>query len=33
MKWVTQDLDSRALSITSAGRRQFASRFGLNAPD
>jgi DNA-binding transcriptional ArsR family regulator len=28
-KWVVQDLDSRALSITSFGRREMLSRFGL----
>jgi DNA-binding transcriptional ArsR family regulator len=30
-RWVTQDLDSRALSITPGGRRELNSRFGLNA--
>jgi len=29
-KWVTQDLDCRALSITSRGRRELQIRFGLN---
>jgi hypothetical protein len=29
-KWLLQDLDSRALTITPAGRREFHSRFGLN---
>jgi DNA-binding transcriptional ArsR family regulator len=29
-KWVTQDLDSRALGITSLGRREMQSRFGLS---
>ena len=29
-KWVTQDLDSRALAITSLGRREMLARFGLN---
>jgi DNA-binding transcriptional ArsR family regulator len=29
-KWVTQDLDSRALGITSHGRREMLSRFGLH---
>jgi DNA-binding transcriptional ArsR family regulator len=29
-KWVTQDLDSRALDITSLGRREIRSRFGIN---
>jgi DNA-binding transcriptional ArsR family regulator len=28
-RWVTQDLDSRALSLTSAGRREFRARFGV----
>lgn len=28
-KWVTQDLDSRALSITRAGRRELQRRFSL----
>jgi len=28
-KWVVQDLDSRALSVTSAGRRALGHRFGL----
>jgi DNA-binding transcriptional ArsR family regulator len=28
-KWVTQDLDSRALSITRQGRREFLNRFGV----
>ena len=28
-RWVTQDLDSRALSVTSLGRRELASRFGI----
>ena len=28
-KWVTQDLDSRSLSVTRAGRRELLSRFGL----
>ncbi len=30
-RWVTQDLDSRALAITSLGRREMLIRFGLNA--
>jgi DNA-binding transcriptional ArsR family regulator len=29
-KWVLQDLDSRALSITSLGRREMLARFGLH---
>jgi DNA-binding transcriptional ArsR family regulator len=29
-KWVTQDLDCRALAITSLGRREMLTRFGLN---
>src|SRR5271169_4712917 len=28
-KWVVQDLDSRALSVTSQGRRELLTRFGL----
>jgi hypothetical protein len=28
-KWVVPDLDSRALSITTAGRREMCARFGL----
>ena len=28
-KWVTQELDSRALSVTSLGRRELRARFGL----
>jgi DNA-binding transcriptional ArsR family regulator len=28
-KWVTQDLDSRALTVTRLGRSEFLSRFGL----
>jgi hypothetical protein len=28
-KWVAQDLDSRALSITSLGHREMRNRFGL----
>src|ERR1035438_3951831 len=28
-KWVVQDLDSRALSVTSYGRREMLARFGL----
>jgi len=30
-KWVVQDLDSRALGVTSLGRREMLSRFGLRA--
>jgi DNA-binding transcriptional ArsR family regulator len=29
-KWLTQDLDSRALSVTSLGRREMQTRFGLH---
>jgi DNA-binding transcriptional ArsR family regulator len=29
-KWVAQDLDSRALSVTSVGRREMRVRFGLH---
>ena len=32
-KWVTQDLDSRALTLTVQGRREFASRWGLVLPE
>ena len=28
-RWVTQDLDSRALAVTSFGRREMQNRFGL----
>jgi len=28
-KWVVQDLDSRALSVTKAGRREMRARFGI----
>ncbi len=31
-KWVTQDLDSRALYVTGFGRRELLARFGLSAP-
>jgi DNA-binding transcriptional ArsR family regulator len=30
-RWVTRDLDSRALAITSLGRREMLIRFGLHA--
>lgn len=29
-KWVVQDFDSRAISITSSGRRELLTRFGLH---
>lgn len=29
-KWVTQDLDSRTLEVTSLGRREMLTRFGLH---
>jgi DNA-binding transcriptional ArsR family regulator len=29
-KWVVQDLDSRALGVTSLGRREMLARFGLH---
>jgi DNA-binding transcriptional ArsR family regulator len=32
-KWVVQDLDSRALGVTSLGRREMLARFGLRAPE
>jgi hypothetical protein len=28
-KWVTQELDSRALRLTSTGRKELKSRFGI----
>jgi hypothetical protein len=31
-KWVTQDLDGRALAITAVGRREMRLRFGLSDP-
>jgi DNA-binding transcriptional ArsR family regulator len=30
-RWVVQDLDSRALTVTSLGRREMQNRFGLQA--
>jgi len=30
-KWVTQDLDSRALAVTKAGQREMLARFGLRS--
>jgi hypothetical protein len=30
-KWVSKELDSRALSVTSRGRREMLARFGLQA--
>jgi len=30
-RWVTQELDSRALSLTGLGRREMRTRFGLKA--
>lgn len=30
-RWVTQELDSRALAVTSLGRREMMARFGLQA--
>jgi DNA-binding transcriptional ArsR family regulator len=32
-KWLLQDLDSRALSVTAHGRRQLHSRFGLSVSE
>ncbi|WP_244220747.1 ArsR/SmtB family transcription factor [Pseudomonas kribbensis] len=32
-KWVTQDLDSRALTLTAAGRKEMTARFGGKWPD
>jgi hypothetical protein len=31
-KWVTQDLDSRALALTVLGRKEFGKRFGVELP-
>ena len=31
-KWVTQDLDSRALALTALGRKEFSSRFAVELP-
>ncbi|MDX9669706.1 MULTISPECIES: helix-turn-helix transcriptional regulator [unclassified Pseudomonas] len=31
-KWVTQDLDSRALALTTLGRREIGVRFGVELP-
>lgn len=31
-KWIVQDLDGRALSVTSLGRREMLSKFGLSVP-
>ena len=31
-KWVTQDLDSRALALTVLGRKEIAGRFGIELP-
>jgi len=31
-KWVYRDLDSRALSVTTRGRREFRVRFGISVP-
>ncbi|MBZ9781849.1 metalloregulator ArsR/SmtB family transcription factor [Pseudomonas sp. REP124] len=31
-KWVTQDLDSRALALTALGRKEISARFGLVVP-
>lgn len=31
-RWVTQDLDCRALTVTRAGRREMLARFGLDDP-
>jgi DNA-binding transcriptional ArsR family regulator len=32
-KWVVQDLDSRALDVTSLGRREMLTRFGVHVSD
>jgi len=31
-KWVTQDLDSRALALTALGRKELSSRFAMELP-
>ncbi|MDZ3827135.1 ArsR/SmtB family transcription factor [Pseudomonas monsensis] len=31
-KWVTQDLDSRAVALTALGRREIGTRFGVEVP-
>jgi DNA-binding transcriptional ArsR family regulator len=31
-KWVTQDLDSRALALTAVGRKEISARFGVELP-
>jgi DNA-binding transcriptional ArsR family regulator len=31
-KWLTQDLDSRALALTTLGRKEISARFGLKVP-
>jgi hypothetical protein len=31
-KWLTQDLDSRALALTAAGRKELGSRFAIELP-
>jgi len=31
-KWVTQDLDSRALALTALGRKEMGGRFGVELP-
>ena len=33
MRWVSRDLDSRALTVTPAGRRELLKRFGLTTSD
>jgi len=32
-KWVTQDLDSRALTLTATGRKEMTARFGVKWPE
>jgi len=32
-RWVSQDLDGRALSVTRAGKREMLARFGVAVPD
>jgi len=31
-KWVTQDLDSRALTLTATGRKELSIRFAVELP-
>ncbi|MNF14256.1 hypothetical protein D3C80_2164040 [compost metagenome] len=31
-KWLTQDLDSRALALTATGRKEISRRFAIELP-